>query len=56
MCTFMNKGSCKIPFNEWVECIDKNAEQKNNCEDLKVALASCMIQDEYYDIFVAKFM
>ena len=55
ICAFMSKGSCNLPFEQWVKCIDSAGNDAAICEELKVLLATCMIQDEYYDIFVAKF-
>lgn len=59
ICVFMKKGSCGSQFLEWKNCVDKagadNKEEQNKCEKFKEALALCMVKDDYYDIFVAKF-
>jgi len=58
VCSFMKKGSCNSQFLTWKDCIDTNdtkEKQVQQCEKFKESLASCMVKDEYYDIFVAKF-
>lgn len=54
VCVYMNNGECKEQFNSWMKC-NENSKKNVDCEDSKVVLAKCMIQNEYYDIFVAKF-
>jgi GCK domain len=56
ICRYMKGGPCAASFEAWQGCMEtaeKNKADFAKCSDATGAMTECMLQHEYYDVFVA---